>query len=148
MIGAKEHAGMEMTSEDDDDEPGSSSVIAADVDNGAEERRLFNEKNKRSVRRKTHSPKRVQKGPPQEMPILDERYAASLLEYYSKHKPYYPVSETEFNKQECTTQCSHKYIDNNMEVLIPKHPFESCEFGAYISHVEQKSTTQTPTNFR
>jgi len=99
MIGAKEHAGMEMTSEDDDDEPGSSSVIAADVDNGAEERRLFNEKNKRSVRRKTHSPKRVQKGPPQEMPILDERYAASLLEYYSKHKPYYPVSETEFNKQ-------------------------------------------------
>lgn len=98
MVGAKEHPSIEMTSEDDEDDTGGPSVIAADSDKlGAEERRSYSEKSKRSVRRKTHSPKRVQKGPP-EMPILDERYAASLLEYYSKHKPYYPVSETEFSK--------------------------------------------------
>ncbi|KAL4229004.1 hypothetical protein ACF0H5_012042 [Mactra antiquata] len=58
-----------------------------------EERR---EKAKRAVRRKTQSPKRHQKQQA-EMPILDERYAASLLEYYSKHKPYYPV-DTDFSR--------------------------------------------------
>ena len=53
----------------------------------AEEKQQYADRVKRSYRRKTQSPKRHIHP---EMPILDERYAASLLEYYSKHKPYYP----------------------------------------------------------
>ena len=52
-----------------------------------EEKQQYADRVKRSYRRKTQSPKRHIHP---EMPILDERYAASLLEYYSKHKPYYP----------------------------------------------------------
>lgn len=93
----KEPTGTEMTSEDDEDEAGGTTA-ATDADKmTSDERRQYNERAKRSVRRKTHSPKRVQKGPP-EVPILDERYAASLLEYYSKHKPYYPVADADVNK--------------------------------------------------
>lgn len=97
LVGGKEHASTEMTSDDDEEDAGGSGTAGAEGDKlSGEERRHYSEK-KRSVRRKTHSPKRVQKCPP-ELPILDERYAASLLEYYSKHKPYYPVSEGDFNK--------------------------------------------------
>ena len=53
----------------------------------ADEKQQYADRVKRSYRRKTQSPKRHIHP---EMPILDERYAASLLEYYSKHKPYYP----------------------------------------------------------
>ncbi|KAH3868407.1 uncharacterized protein LOC127867764 [Dreissena polymorpha] len=93
----KDNAVTDLTTDDDEEEAAAMLQQAAEAEKALqhlEHSRQLSEK-KRSVRRKTHSPKRVQKAP--EMPILDERYAASLLEYYSKHKPYYPV-DTEFNK--------------------------------------------------
>ncbi|WAR05348.1 hypothetical protein MAR_020717 [Mya arenaria] len=91
QVSGKE-VGVEMTSDDDEEDQSHVAPLAVETEKtlslSADERRQLAEK-KRSVRRKTHSPKRVQKAA--EMPILDERYAASLLEYYSKHKPYYPV---------------------------------------------------------
>lgn len=78
-----------MSTEEEEEDPTAAGEHDKLVVN-TEERRGYSEKAKRAVRRKTHSPKRHQKQPA-EMPILDERYAASLLEYYSKHKPYYPV---------------------------------------------------------
>ena len=83
MTGKEHGVAGEMMSEEEEEE------MAGDADKlmNSEERRAYTDKVKRSVRRKTHSPKRVQKA---DLPILDERYAASLLEYYSKHKPYYP----------------------------------------------------------
>ena len=90
---AKDHALPEMTSEEDEEENTENEKL---VNLNSDERRVYSsEKAKRSVRRKTHSPKRVQKA---EMPILDERYAASLLEYYSKHKPYYPGVDGDLSK--------------------------------------------------
>lgn len=83
-----------MSGEEEDEDP-ATAVPGSEQEKLAtsEERR---DKAKRAVRRKTHSPKRHQKQQA-EMQILDERYAASLLEYYSKHKPYYPV-DTEFSR--------------------------------------------------
>ena len=86
----------DMTSEEDEVEEVVGDTEKLMLNN--EERRMYtaDNKGKRSVRRKTHSPKRVQQKV--EMPILDERYAASLLEYYSKHKPYYPGTEADMAK--------------------------------------------------
>lgn len=86
----------EMMSTEEEEEEAAIAMEQEKLIASSEERRSYSEKAKRAVRRKTHSPKRHQKQPT-EMPILDERYAASLLEYYSKHKPYYPV-DSEFSR--------------------------------------------------
>ncbi|XP_045207522.2 mucin-17-like isoform X2 [Mercenaria mercenaria] len=97
MTPAKESVSVpEMMSTEEEEEDTAATGEHEKVIVNTEERRGYTEKAKRAVRRKTHSPKRHQKQTA-EMPILDERYAASLLEYYSKHKPYYPV-DSDFSR--------------------------------------------------
>ena len=76
---------------------------------------------KRSYRRKTQSPKRHVHP---EIPILDERYAASLLEYYSKHKPYYPGEadgtrhmELEMSTTKSDTALDEKSLASSQELV-------------------------------
>jgi len=108
----------EIGSDDEEEEASHIIPVAADKSHmNNEERRQLAEK-KRSVRRKTHSPKRVQKS----SEILDERYAASLLEYYSKHKPYYGVDpetarqlEAEAAKVDCVSITCADLFDMKMK---------------------------------
>lgn len=86
-----------------------------------DEKQQYADRVKRSYRRKTQSPKRHVHP---EMPILDERYAASLLEYYSKHKPYYPGEadgtrhmELEISTTKSDTALDEKSLASSQEMV-------------------------------
>ena len=86
-----------------------------------DDKQQYADRVKRSFRRKTQSPKRHIHP---EIPILDERYAASLLEYYSKHKPYYPGEadgtrhvELEMSTTKSDTALDEKSLASSQELV-------------------------------